>query len=125
MWADGATATQIARQLPADRTRSSVLGKVHRMKLATRERIAAPKLVARYEYGAPKAPTKPVEVVLEDPGPMDPPITTLDLRDGHCKWPYDAPDGAYHYCGAPPKAGRPWCHYHCRKAYQPPKIKAA
>lgn len=126
MWADGLSAGQIRRQLPTDRSRSAVLGRVHRLGLeqratstkATRERVVA----RRDSLPAPrKAPVDNAK----DPGPMDPPIDTMNLHDHHCKWPYDAPEGGYHYCGQPPLSGGPWCLFHKDKARQPSKNSAA
>jgi GcrA cell cycle regulator len=126
MWLEGKSASQISRVLPG-RTRNAVLGRVFRLGLpqrvspigAPRHQGAAPKpKVAVVKVAAPVAPD------LKDPGPMSPPITTMDLRDHHCKWPYDARRG-YHYCGQPAKDDRPFCQYHCDKAYQPKMTKAA
>jgi len=121
LWAEGLSATQIARQMPGKRTRNAVLGVVHRMKLSSR--ISAKGGLRPVRVSRPPQP-KPAPVAdtpapaPEDPGPMHPPLTTLTVRDHHCKWPYDV--GAdYHYCGAKPHKDHPFCEYHCRKAYQP------
>ncbi len=130
MWNNGASATQIAHELP-DRSRNAVLGQVLRSNMPKRTGNLTPRQMRAYSTvpGVPAAPKPPkVEkapvVVEEDLVPMDPPITTLNLRDSHCKWPYDAPGGGYHYCGKTPKPGSPWCPGHHRKAYQP-KTSAA
>jgi GcrA cell cycle regulator len=130
-WAEGHSATQIARQMRAKwpelpRSRSAVLGKVHRLKLAQRTttsqpvRSSAPHLVK----SKPKLKPRPAPVEGEDPGPADPPITTMDLKDHHCKWPYDV-GNTFHYCGGVQEPGKPYCLRHCAKVYQPPKTSAA
>lgn len=154
MRADGCSARHIAEVLPHSRSRNAVLGKIHRLKLPHRgqtistkqrtlpaPRVAAPK-TSTTESASPRrgspwfgspwfsvpravAPKSPVVYDAADPGPMVPPITTIDLRSTHCRWPYDAGADEYHYCGRQPDAERPFCLYHCSRAYQPKLTKAA
>ncbi len=124
MWLEGKSASQISRAL-SGRTRNAVLGRVFRLGLPQRvSPIGAPRPKA--VVAAARAKPQPAPVVEpEDPGPMKPPITTIELRDHHCKWPYDARGDDYHYCGQPPKDDRPFCPYHCGRAYQPKMTKTA
>jgi len=122
MWLDGATASQIARALGTGRSRNAVLGRVHRMNLPERAQLLPMKRRAPIKRTTaipiPDLRAPAPEVPSEDPGPMSPPITTMELRDHHCKWPYDVKD-TYHYCGQTPVKDRPFCSHHCSKAYQP------
>jgi len=128
MWLEGKSAAQISRVLPG-RTRNAVLGRVFRLGLPQRVSsigaARAPRVAPAPRIVAPKPVALPADEE-QDPGPMDPPLTTLTVRDHHCKWPYDAARSDYHYCGQPPKDDHPFCPYHCGKAYQPnPKKSAA
>lgn len=121
-WADGLSASQISRKLTG-RSRNAVLGRVFRLGLAQRSpaRVTRER-VKRNDPRVAKVLAKIHQAKIdsaEDPGPADPPIDTMALRDHHCKWPYDVAGGGYHYCGQSPKKGRPWCPYHCDKARQP------
>ncbi len=131
MWMAGASASEIARQLNNGRTRNSVLGRIHRKNLRPRaERVQKkrplpkPPSVAMCDGAKTKKPLKPSfsdgPALEEDPGPLDPPITLLDLGVEHCRWPY-VTESSYVYCGRPPKAGKPFCECHCRIGYQPEK----
>jgi len=119
MWMAGASASAISRALPG-RTRNSVLGFVHRSKdLPKRLTIflRTPPAVLRAAPGPkPKAEAVPPEELL----PADPPICTMDLRDHHCKWPFDVPDGRdFIYCGRELRKDSPYCPGHSRIAFQP------
>lgn len=110
-WVDGCTATEIARDLPL-RSRCAVLGRIHRLGLAIRDR----KMLKHSRAPKPKpvpAP-KPPRIIATpdlDPGPSDPPITTEDLTDFHCRWPYDGKTETI-YCGAMKSRSGRYCVFH-------------
>lgn len=55
LWLDGFSASQIARKLGGV-TRNAVVGKVHRLGLADRDRAAKPRLISPGEPPAPRPP---------------------------------------------------------------------
>lgn len=127
LWLEGKSATQISRVLPG-RTRNAVLGRVFRLGLPQRATPIGATRIRQVHVADVKRvvvkPPKPDTDEDEDPGPMSPPIDTMALRDGHCKWPYVVGNDT-HYCGRSPKEERPFCEHHCRKAYQPKMTKSA
>lgn len=123
LWADGLSASQIARQL-GDVTRNAVIGKVHRLGLSGRgspSRAERPRTVT-----VPKPKAKPVlikPVIVEQP-----PVvmengeyaTVMTLRENMCKWPIGDPSSPnFGFCGRPTQPGTPYCESHARMAYQP------
>lgn len=45
--------------------------------------------------------------------------TVLMLTEKTCRWPIgDVANEDFHFCGLRPAAGRAYCEYHCRIAYQ-------
>lgn len=131
LWADGLSASQIAKQLRGV-TRNAVIGKVVRLGLAGRKPAAAPQTrVQRPQQ--PKAPSFPVRAVLtshmshtailKPPTPLverqEPAgcCTILTVRDGQCRWPIGSPDDAdFSLCGAQASKGRPYCTDHHQRA---------
>lgn len=52
--------------------------------------------------------------------PMDQRKTLLDLKDHHCRYPFNdvgSPD--FFFCGADVKEGKLYCECHCRQVYKP------
>ena len=46
--------------------------------------------------------------------------TLLELTANTCRWPVGDPaTPQFYFCGVPPAADRPYCPFHCRKAYAP------
>lgn len=120
MWADGMSGGQIAKELGTGR--SSVMGKIHRLKLgAPPTKAPKPKPERKTRYYAP--PTQPDTT----PEPVDPPIpfdgkgvTFIELTDATCRFPMGDPqDAAFRFCGRPPRSGSPYCRECHGLAYQP------
>ena len=119
MWLDGASASVISRALPG-RTRNSVLGVVHRSKDLPKRITAFVRLRPAAPRAAPKPEPVTAPIVEEELLPWDPPITTMDLRDHHCKWPFDVIGSRdFIYCGKALRDGAPYCASHCRIAFAP------
>lgn len=145
LWADGLSASQIAKQLGGV-TRNAVIGKVHRLGLSGRAapsqparrpaprpaprpaKPAAAKIAApAAKAAAPFAPTRPAPA----PEPLRAPAeakrlpsgeyaTVLTLREGMCKWPIGDPaDTEFRFCGRHSGAGTAYCEAHAQLAYQP------
>lgn len=125
---EGCTASQIARELTRTgktRSRNSVLGRIHRQGLQSKNQNKVRPRPLPVRAVDPK-PRKDQRALIEaardgeDEGPANPPISTLDLKQHHCRWPYTRGSDT-HYCGKEPVSDRPFCPYHCTRAYEPPK----
>ena len=117
LWDKGLSASQIAKELAEGVTRNAVIGKAHRMGLASRPspvksgsaKIAA---VAAKKKGAPKK-------ALSKAPPASGKISILDLTESKCKWPIGHPgEENFHFCGKPSQPKLPYCANHCIEAYQ-------
>lgn len=123
LWADGLSATQIACEMGG--TRNSVIGKVHRLRLAgrpkpesfgggkqdkrgdnTRARNLARRSPKFNPEPMPKRPPRP-----DAPTPLM--ISILDLTSTTCRWPVGDPlDAGFGYCGCGCPVETPYCDYH-------------
>lgn len=143
LWGDGLSASQIAGVLGGGVTRNAVIGKVHRLGLAGRAKsggqpaaarkpkprqVTAPSLEAGQVQPdeppeAEPAPRMPVSHAAPSQAvaiPVSQRVSILDLRDTMCRWPLGDPQSAdFGFCGARSATGLPYCHDHCRIAYQP------
>src|SRR5690348_13131992 len=146
-WTDGKSASQIASLLGNGVTRNAVIGKVHRLGLASRaktpstaasrprrlappvHRAAGPRLSSaahRVVRGAtalaiaPEALSEAAEPEFESVVvPMSLKVTIVELKESMCRWPLGDPASSeFRYCGSP-TASRPYCAYHASLAYQP------
>lgn len=125
-------------------TRNAVVGRLHRQKLTieqkeavhpkTRENGAKRPRVPKHEAkGAPTgslaykvihgikrklaaAPVDPMPFVCREAANTEPlNIALIDLQDGDCRWPFDAPAGSavsHVFCGHPALEGKPYCPGH-------------
>lgn len=143
LWADGWSASQIARELGGI-TRNAVLGKIHRRGKADRPAASKPARVPRAlpaprpaavaapsppralsaklagngtVFAEPEAARPPREVVpfrAEAPGSA----TSLTLSAYQCKWPIGDPrEEGFTHCGDRALDG-PYCERHASLAYQ-------
>lgn len=143
MWADGKSAGEIRNVLGGGVTRSAVIGKVHRLKLAGRAATGAsaqrrpkaaqprgqkgqPKVnaILRYAADARAQPTPPAF----EPEPFDAEVDVgidvtkriglMGLNERTCKWPVGSETGARQmFCGC--RKGRddgPYCPEHTARA---------
>lgn len=141
LWSEGFSASQIAERLGGI-TRNAVIGKAHRLHLASRPSPIQRQIGERRQRSRPAvrpaamrvAPVEavraepPPAVVAKAPAPPPPknfragPIdysSALTLSDRHCHWPIGHPnEPGFHFCGAPAASGRPYCHAHCQVAYR-------
>lgn len=143
LWAEGFSASQIAALL-GHVSRNAVIGKVHRLGLASRKTTTT--AVATRKHVAPSAEVArksvPIRIShrpivqgnvavqhgLEDAEPvftvqvmpMFPRVTLLELKPSSRKWPIGDPlSPQFRFCGAPAENGSPYCSYHACLAYQP------
>jgi GcrA cell cycle regulator len=144
-WAEGASASTIARELGANVSRCAVLGKVHRLKLTQPafKRLHPAKEAGfkrRRAAGKPRAPARSqLMAVFEALGlgaafaaadlrtveahactAFGPACSLLELTEATCRWPVGEPgETGFAFCGAAPLAGYPYCRAHCLIAYRP------
>ncbi len=89
---EGLPTAEIGRRMGL--TKNAVIGRLHRNAMTRRE---------------PAAPVEPRRNVFEFTGPC-------------CLWPYGHPnDLNFHFCGARPLPGKPYCAEHAAVAYVRPK----
>jgi GcrA cell cycle regulator len=92
LWDEGLPSAEIGRRLGL--TKNAVIGKVHRIALS-------PRVIA------PEPPPK--RNFFEFSGPS-------------CLWPFGHPnEDDFHFCGAHPMPGKPYCAEHAARAYIQPK----
>lgn len=130
LWNAGFSASDIAQRL-GDVTRNGVIGKAHRIGLATHKLAYDPNQprvrkeprepvtrVNKVKLAPPPPPPKPVKVAPAAPMPEfsvpkpKPFMTTLlDLQCDECKWPMND-GGPFLFCGHQQHAGGAYCEYH-------------
>jgi GcrA cell cycle regulator len=124
LWSEGKTATAISASLDGI-SRSAVLGKIFRLRLAPGADTAAQVrddqaqgnrvLFGQRRPGRPPAPGRMRGKSL------------LELDNESCRWPYGRPGmRGFHFCGATGadlENGRPYCADHMRRAYLPRERK--
>ena len=120
LWDKGLSASQIAKELAEGVTRNAVIGKAHRMGLASRPSPVKSDPAKRAAAAAAKkkavAPKKsPATKVAPTTGK----VSILDLTESICKWPIGHPGEAnFQFCGKPSQPTFPYCANHCVEAYQ-------
>lgn len=135
LWAQGLSASDVARRLGGDATRSSVIGKIYRLGIfrthhnsihakttvrAARARAKAKAPVVPLKAG-PKLETENLPEVLPD----DIPTKTFDqIEDGHCKFRIDVSFAGepYGFCGKKSLVGTSWCEQHLRRVVPPDQV---
>jgi GcrA cell cycle regulator len=145
-WAEGLSASSIARELGPQVSRCAVLGKVHRLKLVQPafKRQHPEKEIAERRRRRPRAQRKPraqapsrLMAAFEALGlgatfaaaqaaprhaatAFGPACGLLDLDAATCRWPVGDPGQAgFVFCGAAPLRRYPYCLAHCLIAYRP------
>jgi GcrA cell cycle regulator len=135
-WAEGATATEIEAEMAGSGiTRSAVLGKARRMKLAERVPRAHPNSVRktrdrrRTQVAAPPTTTpkpkelpKPVETPAPIPAPTTEPTSLVELTSQQCRYVVDDSRVPALCCGAPTIGGS-WCAFHTRIVFTPAALR--
>jgi GcrA cell cycle regulator len=148
-WAEGLSASTIAKELGPGVSRCAVLGKIHRLKLKQpkskqrhsrkeRARARAPRPTAKSRRAGGRGQS-PLMAAFHALG-LDAFFGTPDTRTVHqhagkafgaacglleltaatCRWPVGEPDEAdFAFCGAAPFQRYPYCVGHCLIAYRP------
>jgi GcrA cell cycle regulator len=117
LWADGKTATAIGRRLGI--SKSAVLGKVFRLRLAPAANAAAPQTPpGRHRRGRPLLADQQTSVPEPKRG-----LSVFELTNATCRWPHGQVGSKnFHFCGAAGadlEGGRPYCEQHALRAYRP------
>ncbi len=135
-WADGLSATLIARELNCGVSRNAVVGKAHRLKLPSRKTVTFAHRSGRLvkaKTPAPRVarPDKPIPIATPAPIP-EVPLTLehklhfMSAENHHCHWPLwddDTPFAEKFFCGTPGcdvNERRPYCLHHSRMAIGAP-----
>lgn len=116
LWDKGLSASQIAKELAEGVTRNAVIGKAHRLNLASRPSPVKSDPAKRAAAAAKKKIEKKAPVkVTQTTGK----VTILDLTESMCKWPIGHPgEENFHFCGKMSQPNFPYCANHCVEAYQ-------
>ena len=134
-WAEGFSASQIARLLGTGRSRNSVIGRVHRAGLPLRVERTNPRINKkrprrqRYVPQVPKlnvAKAPPLQSDLKSIAalaPIDSTLTVHGLTNFTCRYPIGDPiDPDFTFCGRTcNNIENPYCTQHQRLAYVPVK----
>ncbi|MEZ5891907.1 MAG: GcrA family cell cycle regulator [Parvularculaceae bacterium] len=135
LWAEGLSAAQIANKMGGV-TRNAVIGKVHRLGLSGRatpakpQRGCGPTLERRDETVTVAKPVRTeIKPLIPEPESIAPVVldsgdktTVVTIKNNMCKWPIGDPaKDDFHFCGQPAPAGKSYCPYHARLAFQPPQ----
>ena len=116
LWDKGLSASQIAKELAEGVTRNAVIGKAHRMGLASRPSPVKSDPAKRAAAAAKKKNEKKPPA---KSAPSSGKVTILDLTESMCKWPIGHPgETNFHFCGKPSQPTFPYCATHCVEAYQ-------
>jgi GcrA cell cycle regulator len=116
MWGAGKTAAEIATHIGGAITRNAVIGKAHRLGLSGRISPITTKKIEKTHHVPPTAAAMIVEPVYEKSASS---VSMLQLTEKTCRWPLGDPKKAgFHFCGARPVPGVPYCGHHATLAYQ-------
>ena len=119
LWDKGLSASQIAKELAEGVTRNAVIGKAHRMGLASRPSPVKADPAKRAAAAAAKKKAAPAKKEKAKTAPATGKVTILDLTESMCKWPIGHPgEPNFHFCGKPSQPTFPYCANHCLEAYQ-------
>lgn len=130
LWASGLSAKECALELGGELTRSSVIGKVHRLNLPKREQdnrspvgTRKPRRERTTINGCAafeRAPVRPLPAPLINDHhiPLEQRRTILELEWHHCRFPVGDPDiPGFFFCGAVRSGKGPYCAAHAARAY--------
>lgn len=144
LWSQGFSASQVAAQLGGV-TRNAVIGKVHRLGLSGRAKVASaprPRKVRPQQTHVTRAPRhhmmrgnnalapmayfevahEPEPEFIADIIPIGQRCSLVELTEATCHWPIGDPGKPdFFFCGGISIPGMPYCAYHVRVAYQPPE----
>jgi len=105
-WTAGLSGGTIAERL--DVTRATIMGKVRRLKLATRS----------HEIKTGRPPRQPAPALAMPPHLTPPTVwkRLIELEPSDCRWPFG--DRHFVFCALPADGALRYCACHARMAYQ-------
>ena len=113
LWAEGHTASQIARMLGDSISRNAVIGKAPKINNSQYQKKANLQRRIRRPRGLRA-------IVIEKNFEPENPTTLENLTDKTCRWPIGHPDEKdFYFCGRTPMDDRIYCKLHVLHAYQP------
>lgn len=123
LWGEGCPTAEIAARLGL--TKGQVIGKVHRLSLPVRPNPALPRATPVEAATQPNPHAVPrMTAYAPRAVPAMPPRAAGALAIAYpaemtCQWPSGDPRGAvpWSFCGAPRRAGTPYCGCHADRAY--------
>lgn len=120
LWNAGCSASKIAAVLGEGYTRSSIISKVHRLKLPQRD--TSTRFVSGYKPGAFNPHPRPRLVTAvpppDEPAPLGEPG---ELSTRGCKWPRHQQGSPWVNCGHQRHGKTVWCIFHHSRASSPAK----
>ena len=125
LWGKGNTASQIA-QIIGGVTRNAVIGKAHRLNLATKSgfhKVKKSKEERKNLGGSGKKisiRSKFKSILLDKNFEPENPKSLEELTEKTCKWPIGHPnEESFYFCGRKPEEDFPYCKLHVLYAFQP------
>ena len=129
LWGKGNTASEIA-QIIGGVTRNAVIGKAHRLNLATKSGVQKIKKSKEERKnlanGGKKISirSKFKSILLDKNFEQENPIKLEELTDLTCRWPIGHPhEENFYFCGRKPMEKFPYCKLHVLYAFQPKNAK--
>ena len=126
LWGKGSTASQIA-EIIGGITRNAVIGKAHRLKLASKIKTRNVSSTQAYNNSeennfkqARGRKSKFKSLLIEKDFEPENPKKLEELDDSSCKWPIGHPEEAsFYFCGRSSLKDFSYCKLHLLYAYQP------
>jgi GcrA cell cycle regulator len=125
MWRNGLSASDIGNAI--HKSRSAVMGKVHRMGLRREQQANAAPAITGRAGGAIQQATKRYKQKKRAPwsgvAEIKPEVTPtavgiVELERHHCRWPVSGTGADTLFCGGAAVKDFPYCVRHCRLAYR-------
>ena len=125
LWGKGSTACQIAEIIGGGVTRNAVIGKAHRLNLATKsgiQKIKKSKEESKSLANSGKKisiKSKFKSILLDKDFEPENPKSLEELTEKTCKWPIGHPnEESFYFCGRSPIKGYSYCHLHVLYSFQ-------
>lgn len=119
--AEGWSFGQLAMRLHI--TRSAVCGKLDRLNgYRPRKPTQSVLRIRRLKIDGAPRDADGITDLPDEHIPVEQRCTIAELTEGRCRWPCGDPKSPdFFYCGATSPDDKPYCGYHARIAYQPPR----